>query len=145
MSLPDWSSGADQRLLRVPGRSLGRTGGEVRTTGREGGAGGGGILSAVSVQVSTPTSERCTWLPECANCRVGVGVSARHTSPVLSWRQCRPYSWALRWGLHEDQPWSRTKNGYSAKTVSSSCRKKDVQLCIFSILPKTRALINYIQ
>lgn len=43
----------------------------------------------------------------------GAGVRARQTSPTLSWRHWRPQRRAVLWGLQDDQPCPRTKNGYS--------------------------------
>lgn len=60
----------------------------------------------------------------CGAWGANTGVRARQTSPTLSWWHCRPQRREVLWGLQEDQPRPRTKNGYSTYTSTSSCRRQ---------------------
>lgn len=47
------------------------------------------------------------------------------TSPTDSLVQGSSSSWVVRSGQHEDQPWPKTKKGYSTKTSTLTWRRKD--------------------
>lgn len=52
-------------------------------------------------------------------------VSEIQTSPTESLVQGSSRSWVVRSGQHEDQPWPKTKKGYSTKTSTLTWRKGD--------------------
>lgn len=51
-------------------------------------------------------------------------VSEIHTSPTESLVQGSSRSWVVRSGQHEDQPWPKTKKGYSTKTSTLTWRRR---------------------
>lgn len=50
-------------------------------------------------------------------------MSEIQTSPTESLVQGNSRSWVVRSGQHEDQPWPKTKNGYSTKTSTLTWRR----------------------
>ncbi len=119
--IPGWSSGADQRLLRAQGHLLGRPEGAACPAGEL------EVHGASSRPPPPPLSVCADAAPDCRSEVKQVWESAPDTR-----RRC----WAdgtaghtagrSAGGLQEDQPRSRMKKGYSARTVSSSCRNKNV-------------------